>query len=84
MIDDRLRAATARVSILQYAAIATFTVLSIGFWVLQIAEHAKFRGDGREQQSADARAARAAGHRLRPEPTGPRRQPPLLQHFDHA
>ena len=31
-----------RLSILQYAAVAIFSTLAVGFWVLQVVQHAKF------------------------------------------
>ena len=34
MADDRLRAATLRLSILQYGVIGLFTILALGFWLL--------------------------------------------------
>ena len=45
MVDEGLRAANVRLSILQYATAAIFIVLGAGFWVLQVVEHAKFRSN---------------------------------------
>src|SRR3954468_23829206 len=41
MAEDR-RIATTRLSILQITIIGIFTILAVGFWVLQIVQHAKF------------------------------------------
>jgi penicillin-binding protein 2 len=59
MVEDR-RHATVRLSILQYAAIAIFAVLAVGFWVLQIVEHAKFEemAENNHQRTLALRAPR--------------------------
>src|SRR3954467_13674760 len=41
MAEDR-RLATIRLSVLQYTIIGIFSVLAVGFWVMQVVEHAKF------------------------------------------
>src|SRR3954454_22634050 len=41
MAEDR-RLATTRLSVLQYTIIGIFSTLAIGFWVMQVVEHAKF------------------------------------------
>ena len=56
----------ARLTVLQYAITVVFSVLAVSFWVLQVVQHAKYRGARREQPPADAGAARAAGPGLRP------------------
>jgi penicillin-binding protein 2 len=60
MADHRLRASTVRLSILQYAAVAAFTVLGVGFWVLQVVEHAKFEemAENNHQRTLALRAPR--------------------------
>src|SRR5438309_1783861 len=59
MAEDR-RHATIRLSILQYGVIALFSVLAIGFWVLQIVEHAKFEemAENNHQRTLALRAPR--------------------------
>src|SRR6195256_1311416 len=60
MADHRLRAVTVRLSTLRYAAVAAFTVLAIGFWVLQVVEHAKFEemAENNHQRTLALRAPR--------------------------
>jgi penicillin-binding protein 2 len=60
MVDDRLRAATSRLSLLQYAIVGLFTVLAVGFWVLQVVEHAKFEemAENNHQRTLPLRAPR--------------------------
>ena len=59
MVEDR-RQATVRLSILQHAVIAIFAVLAIGFWVLQVVEHAKFEemAENNHQRTLALRAPR--------------------------
>jgi penicillin-binding protein 2 len=59
MAEDRRGVAT-RLSILQYAAIAIFTVLALGFWVLQVVQHAKFEemAENNHQRTLALRAPR--------------------------
>src|ERR1043165_5411151 len=59
MAEDRRGVAT-RLSILQYAAIGIFTVLALGFWVLQVVEHAKFEemAENNHQRTLPLRAPR--------------------------
>ena len=71
-----------RLSVLQYLMTVVFSVLAVSFWVLQVVAAREVRGDGREQPPADARAARAARHRVRPRRPRARREPPLVQHLD--
>src|SRR5258708_39289445 len=60
MADDRLRAATLRLSILQYSIVGIFTVLAVGFWLLQVVEHAKFEemAENNHQRTLALRAPR--------------------------
>src|SRR5471032_735257 len=59
MAEDR-RHATTRLSILQYATIAIFTVLAVGFWVMQVVQHAKFEemAENNHQRTLALRAPR--------------------------
>ena len=60
MADFRLRAATVRLSILQYAIAGIFTVLAVGFWLLQVVQHAKFEemAENNHQRTLALRAPR--------------------------
>jgi penicillin-binding protein 2 len=60
MVDEGLRAAAVRLSILQHATIAVFIVLGSGFWVLQVVEHAKFdeMAENNHQRTLALRAPR--------------------------
>jgi penicillin-binding protein 2 len=60
MADDRLRAATARLSILQSSIVGIFTVLAVGFWLLQVVQHAKFEemAENNHQRTLALRAPR--------------------------
>jgi penicillin-binding protein 2 len=60
MADHRLRGSTVRLSILQYAAVAAFAGLGVGFWVLQVVEHAKFEemAENNHQRTLALRAPR--------------------------
>ena len=60
MADDRRRAATLRLSLLQYAIVGVFTVLAVGFWVMQVVEHAKFEemAENNHQRTLALRAPR--------------------------
>jgi len=60
MIDDRLRAATLRLSILQYSIVGIFTTLAVGFWLLQVVQHAKFEemAENNHQRTLALRAPR--------------------------
>src|ERR1051326_7703049 len=40
-VEDRRRLTT-RLSVLQYVITVLFSILAVGFWVLQVVEHAKF------------------------------------------
>ena len=59
MAEDR-RHTTSRLAILQYAFIAIFSVLAVGFWVLQVVEHAKFEemAENNHQRTLALRAPR--------------------------
>src|SRR3954468_3597774 len=59
MAEDR-RIATTRLSILQITIIGIFTILAVGFWVLQIVQHAKFEemADNNHQRTLALRAPR--------------------------
>ena len=60
MVDHRLRGATIRLSHLQYAIVGVFTVLAVGFWVLQVVEHTKFEemAENNHQRTLPLRAPR--------------------------
>jgi penicillin-binding protein 2 len=59
MAEDR-RLATTRLTILQYAAVGIFSTLAVGFWVLQVVEHAKFEemAENNHQRTLALRAPR--------------------------
>ena len=59
MAEDRRRA-TIRLTVLQYTIIAIFSTLAIGFWVLQVVEHAKFEemAENNHQRTLALRAPR--------------------------
>ena len=59
MVEDR-RHATIRLTILQYATVAIFSVLAVGFWVMQVVEHAKFEemAENNHQRTLALRAPR--------------------------
>src|SRR5258706_4471109 len=59
MAEDR-RLATIRLAILTYAVVGVFTVLAVGFWVLQVVEHAKFEemAENNHQRTLPLRAPR--------------------------
>src|SRR3954452_4628873 len=59
MAEDR-RIATTRLSILQFAFVGIFSVLGVGFWVLQIVQHAKFEemAENNHQRTLALRAPR--------------------------
>ena len=60
MIDDRLRAATTRLSSLRHGTIALFALLGVGFWVLQVVQHTKFEemAENNHQRTLALRAPR--------------------------
>jgi penicillin-binding protein 2 len=60
MVDDRRQAAASRLSRLQYAIVGVFTVLAVGFWVLQVVEHAKLEemAENNHQRTLPLRAPR--------------------------
>jgi penicillin-binding protein 2 len=59
MAEDRRRA-TVRLTLLQYAIIGIFSTLAVGFWVMQIVEHAKFEemAENNHQRTLALRAPR--------------------------
>src|SRR5215471_12321731 len=59
MAEDRRRA-TIRLTILQYTIIAIFSTLALGFWVLQVVEHAQFEemAENNHQRTLALRAPR--------------------------
>src|SRR3954465_6482485 len=59
MAEDR-RLATTRLSVLQYTIIGIFSTLAVGFWVLQVVEHAKFEemAENNHQRTLALRAPR--------------------------
>jgi penicillin-binding protein 2 len=58
-VEDR-RGTIARLSILQYIITALFSILAISFWVLQVAQHAKFEemAENNHQRTLALRAPR--------------------------
>src|SRR3982074_3064592 len=52
--------ATSRLAILQYVTIALFATLAVGFWVMQVVEHAKFEemAENNHQRTLALRAPR--------------------------
>src|ERR1700742_2472260 len=59
MAEDRRRA-TIRLTILQYTIVAIFSTLAIGFWGMQVVEHAKFEemAENTHQRTLALRAPR--------------------------
>src|SRR4051794_19994857 len=59
MAEDRRRATT-RLSILQFGIIGIFSTLAVGFWVMQVVEHAKFEemAENNHQRTLALRAPR--------------------------
>ncbi len=59
MAEDR-RHTNIRLTILQYATVAIFSVLAVGFWVMQVVEHAKFEemAENNHQRTLALRAPR--------------------------
>ena len=59
MAEDRRRA-TICLTILQYAIIGIFSILAVGFWVMQVVEHAKFEemAENNHQRTLALRAPR--------------------------
>src|SRR5436190_469305 len=65
MAEDR-RGVTIRLSTLQYGVIAIFTVLAVGFWVMQVVEHPRRARSYRPiMVVADATLAQVAAVRAR-------------------
>jgi penicillin-binding protein 2 len=59
MVEDRRRA-TIRLTILQYAVIGIFSTLAVGFWVMQVVQHAQFEemAENNHQRTLALRAPR--------------------------
>src|SRR3954469_2215498 len=59
MAEDR-RLATLRLSVLQFTIVGIFSILAIGFWVMQVVEHAKFEemAENNHQRTLALRAPR--------------------------
>src|SRR6478609_3748602 len=59
MAEDRRRA-TIRLTVLTYAIVGIFSILAVGFWVMQIVEHAKFEemAENNHQRTLALRAPR--------------------------
>src|SRR3954469_17818453 len=59
MAEDR-RLATTRLSVLQFTIVGIFSILAVGFWVLQVVEHAKFEemAENNHQRTLALRAPR--------------------------
>src|SRR5499427_10928321 len=58
-IEDRRKVAI-RLSVLQYVVTIIFSILAVGFWVLQVAQHAKFEemAENNHQRTLALRAPR--------------------------
>src|SRR3954453_21781807 len=58
-VEDRRRQ-TVRLGILQYTITVLFSILAVGFWVLQVVEHAKFEemAENNHQRTLALRAPR--------------------------
>jgi cell division protein FtsI/penicillin-binding protein 2 len=54
--EDRRRISI-RLSVLQYGLIVMFTALAVSFWVLQVVQHAKFKGMAFSTSSASPSAS---------------------------
>jgi penicillin-binding protein 2 len=59
MVEDRRRA-TIRLTLLQYAVIGIFSTLAVGFWVMQVVQHAQFEemAENNHQRTLALRAPR--------------------------
>src|SRR3954470_13292272 len=59
MVEDRRRT-TSRLTLLQYAIVGIFSILAVGFWVMQVVEHAKFEemAENNHQRTLALRAPR--------------------------
>src|SRR5881227_1625003 len=59
MAEDR-RLATIRLAVLTYGVVGIFTTLAVGFWVMQVVEHAKFEemAENNHQRTLALRAPR--------------------------
>src|SRR5260370_40597313 len=58
-VEDRRRIVT-RLTILQYVITVVFSILAVGFWVLQVVQHAKFEemAENNHQRTLPLRAPR--------------------------
>src|SRR3979409_1559964 len=58
-VEDRRRIVT-RLAILQYVITVVFSILAVGFWVLQVVQHAKFEemAENNHQRTLALRAPR--------------------------
>jgi penicillin-binding protein 2 len=58
-VEDRRKLIT-RLSVLQYVVVIVFSILAVGFWVLQIVQHAKFNemAENNHQRTLALRAPR--------------------------
>src|ERR1700682_6386432 len=59
MAEDR-RLATIRLAILTYTVVGIFSILAVGFWVMQVVEHAQFEemAENNHQRTLALRAPR--------------------------
>src|SRR5688572_9978686 len=59
MIEERRRAGV-RLTVLQYLVTLVFTALAVGFWVLQVVQHAQYRemAENNHQRTLGLRAPR--------------------------
>jgi len=69
-----------RLSVLQYVFVALFSVLAVSFWVLQVAQHAKFEEMAENNNQRTIPGARAARRGVRSQRSRARREPARLQH----
>src|SRR5437762_11921567 len=60
VVEERRRVINTRLTILQYVVTTLFSMLAVGFWVLQIVQHAKFEVDAENnhQRTLTLRAPR--------------------------
>src|SRR5215208_2612981 len=70
MAVEERRKLTTRLGVLQYLVVVIFSVLAVGFWVLQIVQHAKFKemAENNHQRTLALRAPRGVvfDRKLRP------------------
>src|SRR5213082_2321637 len=60
VVEERRRVINTRLTILQYVITSLFSLLAVGFWVLQIVQHAKFEemAENNHQRTLALRAPR--------------------------